>query len=206
MSTILKPPPLDGWTAEPSEPGVRMQRLADVVLTSAWSSKITVLVRPFSPSPQQPRGSLGGFLTSATWLPRTTTWIPVAGQGTCFQSTSLRRSPDPQFAVWGQARCRRDNFVLIFNFAAKEKNPPTWRRVFPRVVARTTTASACLTPEEMTHLADYEGPPFVVRRPDARTVDVAARSMCGSGGCPYWRCRKDGPCFRLVGIVRGSGE
>src|SRR5262249_54306401 len=153
--------PLDGWTPVPSDDTVRMPRLRDVVLRSAWSSRITITVRPYAPSPDVKRDALGGFFTDATWLPKTSAWVPIAGQGTCYEFRTLQRPPDPQFAVWGQARCRRDNFVVLFSFAAKEKDPPGWRRVFPRVVARTTTASPCLSPEEMTHLADFEGPPFV---------------------------------------------
>lgn len=208
-AAFLRPPSVPGWHAERSntDPLGRMPNLADVVLMSAdGRSRVIVSVRPFSASPHPVRGSSSAILTSATWLPQTTVWVPTAGPSQCFRSRALGASPDPAFAVWGQARCRRRNFIVLYTFASKEKDPPSWRQVLPRVVARTTTASECLTPEETTYLADFEGPPFVVRRPDARTVDVAARSMCGTGGCPYWRHRRDGPCFRFVGIVRGWAE
>ena len=62
-------------------------------------------------------------------------------------------------------------------------------RVF-RASWPTTTASACLTPEEMTHLADYEDRRSSCDDPmPGRSTSPPAR-YCAPADVPYWRYRK----------------
>ena len=196
-----------------SEPDLRVPTLSHVSLESRdGQNAITLFLAVFSSRLQkaqkQHQGmSFGRILSAGDWLEGVKDWVPLGDEAAhCLRHGDLSPSPNPRFRFWGQARCRRSNFVVLANFASRHELSTArtiWGRAFPRVVLGTKTTTHCLTPEEMTHLADFEGPPFATRHAGSATVDVAATSMCGSGGCPYFRYAKVNGCYQFVEVVRG---
>jgi hypothetical protein len=198
---FLMPPQLPGWKTEPEEPDARLPHLSilrlrpdDGAVDVDVSAHVLALGR-------QGRDHVGA-VAAAEWLPKEKRWRPVGSQEQhCFRQEALGTPDHPEYRFSGQARCRRANFVLIFNLFSRrdrQRSETIWEEEFSKIVIGTRTRTRCLGPEEMTFLADHEGPPFGTHAIDANTVIVAAQSMCGSGGCTCFRYEKRDGCFHLV--------
>jgi hypothetical protein len=208
--SFLAWPEVPGWRAEPLAAPATLPHLAPRSFTTADGlTRVTVSLLVLAPAlhagtPTRPQCGLGGVTSYQTWLPRELGhWTPFgpAGGG-CFSTGQLAPAKDPAFRVFGQVRCRRSNFVQVFDFrsrAPREQAAATWRAGFRTLVVKAKTAAPCFMPEEMVYVADREGPPFVAVPRDAATMDVAAQSLCGSAGCAFYRFRRlDDGCWRLV--------
>jgi len=197
---ILELPRLPGWKESAAEEAYQLRQLTPRVLTDdAGLMRITVstVVRAQALNPACDSGSI------ELWSPDRTDWIAIRSQGAeCVRMKELAPSKDPQYLFWGQARCAHANSVQVFNFwsrASADATSAAWRDQFMAVVQETRMTVACLSPEETAYLVDFEGPPFVIREQGRKIVDVAARSMCGTGGCGYFRFVKRGECYELTG-------
>jgi hypothetical protein len=206
-----------GWRLEPPDPAERLPHLGSRVFTIDQArTRVAVSILTLAPglhagSATKPGCSLSGVASYDTWLPPNLgPWTPLgAGAAGCFATAAMRPSPDPAYRVFGQVRCRRANFVQVYTFLSGAPEPlatATWRGSFRTLVTKARIPVPCLLPEEMIYLADREGPPFVAVRRTADVLDVAAASMCGSGGCAFYRFRRlDDACWRLVDCnVRGD--
>jgi hypothetical protein len=212
---FLQVPQPSGWRHDRDDESHGLPQLSSFSLASEDDrTRVTVSLYVFAstlPTGRSGPCGLSGVLSAARWLPRGHLWTPLGDpEGRCFWTTTPTASKDPAYQVQGQARCRRANFIELFTFssrAAPAEAARVWRNAFRAVVLGTRTAAPCLSPEQMTYLADREGPPFVSVKRDPITTDVAAQSMCGSGGCGYYRFRRARGCFHLVDCnVRDEGE
>jgi hypothetical protein len=205
--SFISVPRLEGWVGSEQERVAGMPHLSGVHLqTSDGQAEVLVSVHALGVG-RPGRFRPSGVVMTSDWLPTGKDWRPL-GSSTprCYQQAGLSRNSSSKYTLSGQARCRERNFVLIFNFFAVSDgalSQKRWENDFPKIVSRTETRVPCLTPEEQTFLADREGPPFLVRSTDDGSVRVAARSLCGTGGCICFRYQQKGECFDLILPVEG---
>lgn len=199
--SFISVPPMEGWVSVAQEPPAGIPHLSRVHLhTSDGQAEALVSIHVLGTG--QPTGFRpSGVIMLTDWLAPTRNWKPTGNDARCFRDAALSRSDSSQSPISGQVRCRRGNFMLVFNFWARSAGALSerrWERDFRDIVSRTETRAPCLTPQELTFIADGEGPPFVTRTAADGSVRVAARSMCGTAGCPCFRYERNGQCFDLV--------
>jgi hypothetical protein len=200
--SFVIPPQLPGWKIERLESDPRMPHLSGMNLESAGGDVVVHAGVRVLADGRPGKSVPGGVVVADDWLPRDAHWEPIPGsEQECFRETSTSPAPNPQYRFYTRARCRRPNLVLVFALSSRldrQRSEAAFADLIPKVALGTKTTAECLTPQEMTHLADFEGPPFVERALDRDTVLVAERSMCGSGGCSCYRYERKAACFRLV--------
>src|SRR2546426_4889509 len=198
---VLAPPDLAGWKTAPPDQDYRFPRLSPLRLQSEDGAVDVDIGMRVLALGRQVKDHVGAIPVDE-WLPKNRRWLPVGQKAQqCFWQDSLSTAGSKQRIFSGQARCRRPNFLLIFNMFSRldrRSSDAMWKNAFARIVLGTQTTARCLSPEEMTFLTDYEGPPFASRSVDPNTIIVAAAPMCGSGGCKCFRYERKVGCFQLV--------
>jgi len=192
-----------GWVRVHDEPELGFRHLAGTHLQSADGEVDVYTSIHVLASGRQERDFPSGAIRADAWLPKGKGWSAVgpASRRCYWQGAPTKFHLSRQYRYSGQARCRGDNFVLVFNLFSKanwKRSQATWETAFKKVVVDTKTAAPCLTPEEMTFVAELEGPPLATRTIDATWVKVVLVPLCGSGGCTCLRFRKTGRCYQLV--------
>src|SRR3989442_2397697 len=170
---VLAPPDLAGWKTAPPDQDYRFPRLSPLRLQSEDGAvDVDIGTRVIALGRQVEDHA--GAIPVAEWLPKNKRWLPVGQKAQqCFWQDSLSTAGSKQRLFSGQARCRRPNFLLIFNMFSRldrRSSNAMWKNPFARILLGTQTTPRRLGPEATAVLTDSARPPLATRPADPNTI------------------------------------